>query len=106
MDTIGLHVLCVDAVIAYMRIRERDNLLAVTGISQNFLITRHGGIENDFANGRALGAYRLANVYGSVCERQNGVWGNSLEGQKHWDLRVGYGYAQAHLRMGILDLLL
>ena len=40
----------------------------------------------------------IANIDRAVCERQNGGRGGSLERQKHWFLRVCYGYAQARSR--------
>jgi hypothetical protein len=33
-----------------------DDLAGVGGIGQNFLVSGHGGVETDFADGRACGA--------------------------------------------------
>ena len=47
MNTIGLHILGVDAIVADKRIGQADHLAGIGRIGEQFLITRHGGIEND-----------------------------------------------------------
>ena len=44
-------VFCVRAVVSDVRIGERDDLLAITGIRQDFLVARDGRIENHLARG-------------------------------------------------------
>ena len=49
MRTVGLDVLGIDPVVAYVRIGKGDDLPAVGGIGEDFLITSQCRIENDFA---------------------------------------------------------
>ena len=49
MDLGRFRIFCVGAVIADMWIGERDDLLAIAGIRQDFLVARDGGIENHLA---------------------------------------------------------
>src|SRR3546814_19024148 len=51
MDTVGLGVLGVAADVPDVRIRERHALLAVRRIRQDFLISGHSRIANDFTPG-------------------------------------------------------
>ena len=95
---IGLDIFGVGAVVADMRIGQRDDLLAVAGVSQDFLVAGHGGVEHHLTDSGAGGSDGIANIDRAVCERQNGGRGGSLERQKHWFLRVSYGYAQARSR--------
>ena len=46
----GLDVFEIDAVIANVRISQRDQLLCVRGIGKNLLIAGHCGIEYHFAD--------------------------------------------------------
>ena len=95
VDRAGFNVFRVGAVAADMRIGEGDDLLTVAWVGQDFLVTRHGGVENDLANSAAAGANRDSGENRTVSERQNGLGVGSLERQKHGVLRVVYGYAQA-----------
>src|SRR5208282_4358236 len=45
----GLFIIKIGADIAYMRVRQADDLPGITWIGENFLITGEAGIENDFA---------------------------------------------------------
>src|SRR3546814_4149512 len=56
MDTVGLGVLGVAADVPDVRIRERHDLLAVRRIRQDFLISGHRRIENDFTHGLTVTA--------------------------------------------------
>ena len=76
-------VLWIDAVISDVRIGQRDDLLAITGVGQDFLITRHGGVEHYFADAQARGADGVPEVDRAVRERQYSRRGISLERQKH-----------------------
>ena len=87
MDLASLDILCVDAVVADVRIRERHDLLAVAGVGEDFLVAGDCRVENDFTNRGALRTDRVANKDRAVCERQDGGWECSLERQKHWVLR-------------------
>src|SRR5690606_33813433 len=64
-------VLVVDAGIADMRIREGNDLTAIAGISQDFLVARHGRIENYLGNRRAWRSYRHTPKHGTICQSQN-----------------------------------
>jgi hypothetical protein len=82
-------------VVADVRIGERDDLLAVTGVGEDFLVAGHGGVEHHLADRGAGGTDRIADKDRAVCERQDGGREFSLERQKHWVLRMDCGYAQA-----------
>ena len=49
-------ILIVDADIADVRIRERDNLSCVTRVSEDFLIPGPGGVKDNFGRDGACGA--------------------------------------------------
>ena len=49
MDLGRFSVFCVGAVIADVWIGKRDDLLAIAGIRQDFLVARDGGIKNHLA---------------------------------------------------------
>ena len=49
-------ILLIDADIADVRIRERDNLSCVTRVSEDFLIPGHGGVKDHFGRDGACGA--------------------------------------------------
>jgi hypothetical protein len=91
MDLVGFDVFRVDAVVADVRIRERHDLLAVARVGEDFLVTGDGGVEHDLAGGGAGGSDRIAEKDRAVSKRQDGVRGGSLEGQKHWVLRMVTG---------------
>ena len=44
-------VICIRAVVSDVRIGQRDDLLAITGIRQDLLVARVGRIENHLARG-------------------------------------------------------
>jgi hypothetical protein len=88
MDLVSFDVLGVDAVIADVRVRQGDDLLAVAGVSEDFLVAGDGGVEHHFADGGAGGTDRIADKDRAVCERQDGGREGSLERQKHWVLRM------------------
>ena len=48
---VSLHDRRINAVVAYLRIGQRDNLSGVTWIGDNLLVTRHGRVENNLAEG-------------------------------------------------------
>ncbi len=87
VDFFSLDILCVDAVVADVRIRQGDDLLAVAGVRENFLVAGDGGIEDHFADRGAGGTDRVTDKDRAVCERQDGGREGSLERQKHWVLR-------------------
>ena len=74
----GMHagrfdVLAVDTSVTDMRIGQRDDLARVTRVSQDFLITRHRGIEHHFADRSANRADALAvNTVPSASARRAG----------------------------------
>src|SRR5690606_35988026 len=54
----GFVVFGINARVANMRVGKRNDLAVVAGIGQNFLVTRHGGIEQDFGLSVAVGSAR------------------------------------------------
>ena len=94
MDLVGFDVLVIDAVIANVRVRQGDDLLAVAGVGEDFLVTDDGGVENHLSDGRACGSDGIADKDRAVCKRQNGGRESSLKRQKHWVLRLGSGTPQ------------
>ena len=93
------HVFVIHPVVADMRVGQGDDLLAITGIGQDFLVTGHGGVENHFTDGVARSAYGMTGEYSAVCECQDGGRGGTLKRQKHGDLRLRYGGPQGALRI-------
>jgi hypothetical protein len=51
-----------------MRIGEGDDLAAIGGVRQDFLVTRHARIENYFTGRVAFRAYRDATEHGAIFE--------------------------------------
>ena len=90
-----LHILRIHAVIANMGVGQGDNLLAVAGVSQDFLVASHGGVEHHFSDGSAGDTNRIPGVDAAIRKCQNGWRGSSLERQKHRVLRLNNGYAQS-----------
>jgi hypothetical protein len=88
MDLVGFDVFPVDAVVADVRIRQGDDLLAVARVGEDFLVTGHGGVEHHLTGRGAGGSDRIALKDRAVCERQDGGREVSLERQKHWVLRM------------------
>ena len=78
MDLVGFDVLCIDAVVADVRDRERHDLLAVTWVREDFLIAGHGGVEHHLTDGGAGGSNRIADKDRAVCKRQDGGRESSL----------------------------
>jgi hypothetical protein len=67
----GLLILGIRADISNVGIRQADNLAAVTGVGEYFLIAREAGIKNNFSAAAATGACRAALKYSSVLERDD-----------------------------------
>ena len=91
LDGRGLLVLRVHTDIANVRIGQGDQLAQVGRIGQDLLITAHGGIENDFANARTIGADRDTPEDGTVFQDQNcGLFQGILRtGMRHGRYRGG-----------------
>ena len=70
-----------------MGVGKRNDLLAVAGIRQDFLVARDSGVKHHFTHCGALRTNGIANKDRAVCERQDGGWEASLKRQKHWVLR-------------------
>jgi hypothetical protein len=62
----------VDAVVADVRVRQRDDLTRVAGVGQDFLIAGHGGVEHHFTGRVAGGADGNTFENRSVCKGQDG----------------------------------
>ena len=65
-----LHILLVDAVVADLRVRQRDNLASIARIAHDLLIAHHRGVEHHFAEGLPLGTARPSFEDSPVLERQ------------------------------------
>ena len=72
MHLVGFNILGVDAVIANVRVGQRDDLLAVARVCEDFLVAGHGGVEHHLADGGASGSNGISNKHRAVCKRQNG----------------------------------
>jgi hypothetical protein len=72
MDFVRFDILGVDAIVADVRVREGDDLLAVARVSEDFLIACEGGIEDHLTYSRARGSDRVADKDRAVCKRQDG----------------------------------
>jgi len=94
MDLVGFDVFHVDAIVANVRVRQSDDLLAVTGVGEDFLVAGERGVEHHFADCGAGGSNRVADKDRAVCERQDGGGESSLKRQKHWVLRNSSGTPQ------------
>jgi len=68
----SFNVLRVDAIVANVGVGQRDDLLTVTRVRQNFLVAGHGRVEHDLTDCRAWGSNGISNKHRAVCERQNG----------------------------------
>ena len=66
-------VFSIDTVVANVRVSQCYQLLEIAGVGQDFLVARHGGIENHLANCVSRSTNRVANKDSAVCQRQNGV---------------------------------
>jgi hypothetical protein len=71
----------VDAVAADVRVRQRDDLAAVAGVGEDFLVAGERGVEHHLADGAVRGADRDADEDRAVCENeecggQDGQQGN------------------------------
>ena len=77
MDFFCFNVFGIDAVVADVRLRQGDNLLAIAGVSQDFLVAIHRSVENHLADGGTCGTYGIADKNCAVCKRQNGVRASS-----------------------------
>ena len=53
-----------------MGICEADNLTGITGIGENFLVSREAGVKNDFAASAGASTRRAAVKDSSVLERE------------------------------------
>ena len=63
----SFNVLRVDAVVANVGVGQRDDLLTVTRVRQNFLVTGHGGVEHKLADRGASSSYGISNKHRTVC---------------------------------------
>ena len=94
MDLVGFDVFNINAVIADVRVRQSDDLLAIAGVGEDFLVAGERGVEHHFADSGAGGSDRVADKDRAVCERQDGGRESSLKRQKHWVLRNSSGTPQ------------
>ena len=99
MNAIGLHVFAVGAGVANVRVREGDDLSAVTGIGEDFLVAGQRGVEDDFARGVTRGADGNPGKDRAVGERDKGF---RVDGQ-HGNLqKKGHSQADLDTRVTIL----
>ena len=67
----ALHVLEVDAVVADLRVRHRDDLPGVRGIGDDLEVPLEGGVEADLAERLALGRARGARKRRAVLQNEH-----------------------------------
>ena len=70
VERVALHVLLVDAVVADLGVRERDDLARVGRVAHDLLVADHRGVEHNLAEGLALGAGRAPKEVHPVLERE------------------------------------
>ena len=73
MQCVCLHVLLVDAVVAQLGIGEGDNLTRIRRIAHDLLVTHHGRVEHNLAEGLALRSNTSAPEGRAVLKRQEGL---------------------------------
>jgi hypothetical protein len=66
----GFLIVVIRTDVADVRIRERDDLAAIAGIGENFLVTSEAGIKNDLAATAGASARRAAVKDSPVLERE------------------------------------
>ena len=71
----------IDTGVADMRVGKGNDLAAVTGVCQDFLITRHRRIENNFATGMAFSSNGNTMKNGAISECK---YGRRCIGVKKW----------------------
>jgi hypothetical protein len=87
MNAFRFAVFRIDAVIADMRISQRDDLPGVGRVGQDFLITAERGVEHHFADAFSTGANGLAPEYRSVGQSKKGgrkLGHSRLLGKNKW----------------------
>src|SRR5579862_642052 len=67
-----LFIVNVDADISYVGVSQANNLSGITGVGENFLVSREAGIENDFATTPGLCSRGAAFEYSPVFKRECG----------------------------------
>jgi hypothetical protein len=72
VDLRGFDVFTVDARVADVRIGQGDDLAAVAGVGQDFLVAGHRGVEHHLTGGVACGADGKTLEDRPVCEREDG----------------------------------
>ena len=72
MDAIGFDIFGIGAVVANVRVGQGDQLLAIAGVGEDFLIAGDGGVKDHLTHGGARGPYRLALPQRAVSKRQDG----------------------------------
>jgi hypothetical protein len=82
MDLRGFDVLLVDTVAADVRIRQRDDLPAVAGVGEDFLVAGERGVEHHLAHGATGGADRDALEDRAVCKGEK--CGGQNRQQEKW----------------------
>ena len=99
MDLGGLDVLGVDAVVADVRIRQRDDLPAVARVGQDFLVAGQRGVEDHLADRVAGRADRDASktVPSARARRAGGTTGSST-GTRQLNREIVF---EAPLRFGL-----
>jgi hypothetical protein len=87
MDGPRLHVIAVCTGITNMGIRQGHDLTAIRRVSQDFLVTGHGGIEYHFTNGLAIGPDRGAVEDSAIlqCKYRWGAQERSSEANSNLD---------------------
>ena len=78
IDLRRLEILGRRAGVADVGTGQRDDLSRVGRVGENFLITREGGVENDFACGVAFGSDRLSAEDRSVGQREHRRYAHAL----------------------------
>src|SRR5690606_27659678 len=71
MYLVRFNILGIDAGIANVWVSQGNDLPVVAGVSQDFLITGHGGVEDDLSYAVTIGADRNAMKQGTVSQSKD-----------------------------------
>ena len=103
MDAGGLRVLGINPDIADVRIGQRDQLIAIGRIGQDFLIASHRRVEHDLADPDRIGADGCAPEHRTVSQGKN--CGCERRQDNRPDVKSGAGLASTPLNLRLVQII-